>query len=91
MRGLRALYRPGYCYKKAGIMLLELRVVQGGLFDPPDTVRSRARMRAIDALNRRFGRDTVSFAAAGYRRAWGLRRDFISPRFTTNWGELLRV
>ena len=65
--------------------------VQGGLFDRPDTPRSQARMRAVDQLNRRFGRDTVGFAAAGRRRAWKLRSEFLSPRYTTNWDELLRV
>ena len=44
-------------------MLLDLARadrVQGGLFDRPDDARSQARMRALDNLNRRFGRDTVS-------------------------------
>jgi DNA polymerase V len=93
-RGLGAFYRPGYRYKKAGILLLELvpaSSVQGGLFDAADTPASYARMRAVDALNRRFGRDTVTFAAAGRRRAWKLRSEYLSPRFTTNWDELLRV
>ena len=75
-------------------MLLDLvpaAAVQGGLFDAADTPRSQARMRAVDALNRRFGRDTVSFAAAGRRRGWKLRSEFLSKRFTTNWDELLRV
>jgi DNA polymerase V len=43
-RGLGALYRPGYRYKKAGILLLELApatVVQGDLFAAADTPRSR--------------------------------------------------
>jgi DNA polymerase V len=93
-RGLGAIWRPGYRYKKAGIMLLDLvpaASVQGALFDRPDTARSRARMRAVDALNRHFGRDTMSFAASGRRRGWKLRSEFISPRFTTDWDELLRV
>ena len=93
-RGLGAIWRPGYRYKKAGIMLLDLvppASVQGALFDRPDTPRSRARMRAMDALNRRYGRDTVSFAASGRRRGWKLRSEFLSPRFTTAWHELLLV
>ena len=93
-RGLGAIWRPGYRYKKAGIMLLDLvpaATVRGALFDRPDTPRSQARMRAVDGLNRRFGRDTVSFAASGRRRAWKLRSEFISQRFTTDWDELLRV
>jgi DNA polymerase V len=71
--------------------LVPAATVQGALFDRPDTPRSQARMRAVDALNRRFGRDTVSSAASGRRRAWKLRSEFISKRFTTDWDELLRV
>jgi len=48
-------------------------------------------MRAVDALNQRYGRDTVTFAASGLRRRWKLRTDFISPRYTTCWDELLQV
>ena len=48
-------------------------------------------MRVVDALNRRFGRDTVTFAAAGMRRASKLRSAFRSPCYTTRWDELLLV
>jgi DNA polymerase V len=94
LRALAALYRPGFRYKKAGIIFLDLVAagrVTGGLFDAPDSAASQARMRAVDALNRRFGRDTVIFAAAGARRAWKLGSAFLSPRYTTRWDELLRV
>lgn len=93
-RAVAAIYRPGYRYKKAGIVLLDLApaaTLQGGLFDAVDTPRAQARMRAMDALNRRFGRDTVGFAATGRRPPWRLRSEFLSPRFTTNWDELLRI
>ncbi len=91
---LGALYRPGYRYKKAGVMLLDLvpaADVQAGLFDAPDNPKSVARMKALDALNARFGRGTVAFGTARKRQPWGLRREFISPRYTTVWDELLRV
>jgi DNA polymerase V len=93
-RGLAAIWKPGYRYKKAGVLLLDLAPaasVQGGLFDKPDDDRSKSRMRAMDALNARYGRDTVTFAAAGTQRAWKLRSAFVSPRFSTNWEELLAV
>jgi DNA polymerase V len=48
-------------------------------------------MRAIDQLNARFGRGAVGFGTAGERHRWKLRREFISPRYTTVWDELLRV
>ena len=73
-------------------MFLDLHpagTVQAGLFEMPDTPAAQARLRAIDSLNRRFGRDTVTYGATGTRRAWKLRREFASPRYTTAWDELL--
>ena len=91
---LGRLWRPGYRYKKAGVMLLDLvdsGAVAGGLFDGPDDERSRARMAAVDALNQRFGRGAIGFGTAGESQRWTLRRDHISQRYTTSWDELLRV
>jgi DNA polymerase V len=91
---LRIIFKPGYRYKKAGVTFLDLvpaGQVQGALFDRPDDARSVKRMRAIDALNTRYGRGTISFGTAGERQAWALRREFMSPRYTTVWDELLRV
>ena len=65
--------------------------VQGGLFDRPDDARSIARMQALDALNAKFGRGTVTFASMGRKPGWKLRTDFISPRYTTAWEDLLSV
>ena len=47
-------------------------------------------MRTVDRINTRFGRDIVSFAAAG-RRPWKLRQEFVWPCYTTAWEGLLRV
>jgi DNA polymerase V len=94
MAALGIIFKPGYRYKKAGVTFLDLVPagrVQSGLFDQPDDTRSLQRMRAIDQLNVRSGRGTIGFGTAGERQAWNLRREFISPRYTTDWNELLRV
>jgi DNA polymerase V len=91
---LKIIFKPGYRYKKAGVTFLELMPagrVQGALFDQPDDVRSISRMRSVDQLNARFGRGTIGFGTVGERQVWGLQREFISPRYTTDWNELLRV
>jgi DNA polymerase V len=75
-------------------MLLDLApagAIQGGLFDRPDSPRAQARMQALDHLNRRFGRDTVTYAAAGIARSWKMQRGSLSPRYSTCWDELLIV
>jgi DNA polymerase V len=94
LAGLPTIWRDGYRYKKAGVVLLDLHpaaAVQEGLFDNADSPRRIALMRTIDKLNLRFGRDTVTFAATGRRRPWKLRRELLSPCYTTAWDELLRV
>jgi DNA polymerase V len=48
-------------------------------------------MLAVDAINRRYGRDRVRFATSGLDRPWKLKAEFHSPRYTTRWGELLTV
>jgi hypothetical protein len=50
-----------------------------------------ARMRAVDGLNARFGRDAVRFGGTSKPRPWRLRSDRLSPREATHWDELLRV
>jgi hypothetical protein len=53
--------------------------VQGSLFLRADDRRRVTLMLAIDAFNRRYGRDRVRFAGTGLDRAWKLRADFHSP------------
>ncbi len=94
LKGLSAIWRSGFLYKKAGVMLLDLVSadhVQGSLFQPTDTLVSKARMQAMDAINQRFGRGTIRVAATGLQASWQLRRNFMSARYTTDWRELLRV
>ncbi len=88
------IWRPGYRYKKAGITLLDLcaaSAVQGDLWTGPDSPRRQALMRAVDRINAGHGRDTMRLAASGIRRGWSLRAERRSPRYTTDWDEILCV
>ena len=91
---LKAAWKPGYSYQKgrhyaAGLMRRLARA--GRLWSAPDSGRSQSLMKALECINRDFGRDTIGYASAGRRKAWGLRSDQKSPRYTTCWHELLRV
>jgi DNA polymerase V len=88
------IWRPGYRYKKAGITLLGLcaaGAVQGDLWTGPDSPRRQALMRAVDRINADHGRDTMRLAASGIGRGWSLRSEQRSPRYTTDWDEILCV
>lgn len=94
--GLKKIYREGYAFKKSGVILSGLEPLNGRWLNmlelPPDDRPDRkALMQAVDALNARWGRDTVSFAASGIERSWKMKREMRSPRYTTIWEELLNV
>jgi len=94
LRGIETIYREGFRYKKAGVMLLELLPVgqvQPNLFDQADHERSKRLMKAVDAVNAHDGADTVRFGAVGLTQHW--RTTFVrrSPGYTTHWNELVTV
>ena len=95
LRAVEWLYRPGYQYKKAGVLLTELGpapLVQGDLFSDPAQQKKRgALMRTVDSLNQQFGAGTVFCAAEGVKKDWQMRARLRSPGYTTRWGELLVV
>lgn len=91
---LNELYSPGQLYHRAGVWLHEFMAegaVQVDLFGdvrPELDDRSSQRMRAVDTLNARFGRNTLKFAAEDLAKAWRPRQQLRSPHYTTNWEEL---
>jgi len=87
------LWREGYNYKKAGIMLGDISpvsMIQGDLLEPSVTSDTRL-MKAIDGLNSRFGRGTIKVSTGGIRGEWGMRQERKSPNYTTEWSELPAV
>lgn len=87
----RSIYRPGYAYKKSGVILLGLVPVdqcQPNFFDQRDRERSAQLMTVMDQLNSRFGSGTLRVAAAGLVKPWAMRASKRSLRFTTHWAEI---
>ena len=92
--GLHAIYRPGYNFAKAGVMLLDLAdasLEQHELdLDAPPEDRGSL-MTALDRLNRRYGRGTVVVGSAGTsrpHRPWMMKQELKTPNYTTDWNEL---
>lgn len=91
---LRSIFRRGFRFKRAGVMLLELspaRTAQGELFEADDEARGKALMDAIDSINKRYGRDSIVFGSKGLHRHWRSRSQQLSPAYTTRWSDLVRV
>jgi DNA polymerase V len=93
--GLRAIYRDGFKYAKAGVLLLDLQsntVQQGELDLQDDDGQDRGKlMSALDGLNLRYGRGTVLMASAGLagdKRAWSMKQERRTPGYTTCWADM---
>jgi DNA polymerase V len=103
VRALEGMYRPGFNYVKAGVMLVDLQTEgqeQGelGLFSGTDELEASGSQRdrshlmgALDALNRRFGRGAVTVASAarqGTHSGYTAKQERRSPRYTTRLEEI---
>lgn len=92
MRCLGAIWRNGHHYQKAGIMLGDFfsqGVSQLNLFDEsPPRLNSELLMQAIDDINKKRGRGTLYFAGQGIQQPWQMKREMLSPRYTTRWSDL---
>lgn len=96
LKALESIYLQGYEYKKAGVMFLDLSPKnsrQQALFyqAPVDQAVSDNLMKAVDSINKKWGRSTVHFAASGIEKSWQAKREYKSSAFTTSWQELLTI
>ena len=90
------IYKSGYQYQKAGIMLLDLisaDINQYDFFESTNYSSSDKRMQVIDSLNKKFGSGTISNGRVGLKnkKAWDNKKYYLSPRYTTQWDELPHV
>jgi DNA polymerase V len=98
--GLQLIYQGGFAFAKAGVMLLELSdedLEQGELaFDQASDQGMRHAhpqqlMRALDQVNQRHGRGTLTLASSGLvlrPKIWSMRQERLTPRYTTAWADM---
>jgi len=87
--GLKRIYKPGFAYQKAGIALLDLSPqanAQIPLF--ASTPDRHSLMQVMDRINATFGRGSLRSAAEGMQQSWRMKRERMSPAYTTQWDEL---
>jgi len=93
--GLRRLYRPGFSYRKAGVMLVELgpaSATQKDLFEDESWRRRRRQlMNTLDRINAEFGTGSIRSAAEACGQRWKLKSENRSPAYTTRWDALVEV
>lgn len=88
---LDRIWLDGYRYMKAGVMLGDFfsqGVAQLHLFDAHGPrANSEALMQVVDKINR-AGRGTLWFAGQGIEKSWAMKREMLSPAYTTRFSDL---
>ncbi|MDI5933528.1 Y-family DNA polymerase [Halomonas kalidii] len=94
-QALTAIYRPNVAFMKGGVMLIDLvdaNRQQLSLLDTPERAAQRDKghqlMAALDEINQKMGRGTVTLGRPSSGAAWHLRCAHRTPRWTTRWEEL---
>lgn len=94
IRAARAGFNPSSRYHRANVLLYDLVPEQAlqpdlwGEIDPAEAQTGKARLAAVDSINRRYGKRTLHWAAEDLSEAWHPRQRLRSPRYTTEWDEL---
>jgi DNA polymerase V len=91
LKGLEQIYKPGYLYQKAGIMITGIvpkNIEQISLFDTVDRVKQQKISDLMDKINLEMGSGSIVFASTGIKREWKMKRELKSPQFTTRWEEI---
>lgn len=90
---LRQIFIPGYAYKRAGVILSDIRSksgVQRDMFDATDRDKHDRLMEAVDKLNTAYGRHKVVTAAEGFE-PFRMNREHLSQKYTTDWDHVIQV
>ena len=91
---LKQIYREGIKFKKAGVVVDGLQTeneIQGNIFYRQSAGSDEKVVRAMDQINKKFGKDRVKLAVQGNGQEWKLRQEKLSKRYTTNWNDIIEV
>lgn len=89
---LSRIFKEGYAYKKAGVIVSNFSpddVEQMTLFDNRDK-RHDALMKTLDLINKQYGQHTVRLASQG-KRKWTMRQERLSPCYTTKLKDIINI
>ncbi|MCU6241248.1 translesion error-prone DNA polymerase V subunit UmuC [Enterobacter asburiae] len=88
---LGRIWLDGYRYMKAGVMLADFfssGVAQLNLFDDNRLrANSAALMEMMDSVNH-SGKGKIWFAGQGIEKSWAMKREMLSPAYTTRYADL---
>lgn len=94
IQGLKAIYVQGYLFQKVEVMatgLIPENEVQLNLFSKWNGSVNNKISQVMDKINKHYGEGTLRIAAEGNQQKWAMRRNYLSPEYTTKWTDIIKV
>lgn len=94
IEALHKIFKEGYQYKKAGVIITEIvdnSGIQTNILDKVDREKHNRLMKVVDNLNKGFTTNVLNLAIQGTNKTWNLRRELLSPCYTTKIGDVIKL
>ncbi|MEE4197183.1 MAG: Y-family DNA polymerase [Bacteroidales bacterium] len=94
LKALDLIYKEGLRYKKAGVIVSALESessIQTSLFYTADKNTGEQLSKVMDSINAKYGRDKIKLAVQGDGKAWKLKQEMLSGKYTTQWSDLFKI
>lgn len=91
--GLKAIFKKGYNYKKAGVIVMGLtpnNETQLSFFNTSNP-KHQPLMSVVDKLNKSYGSNKIKFGNQSLGRQWKMKQEKLSPRYTTNINDIITI
>lgn len=91
--GLKAIYKEGYKYKKAGVIVSDITPTDSSQLNMFSNVNPRydSLMKVVDKLNKVNGRTVIKLAVQDFKRTWKMNQHMLSPKYTTKLSDIITV
>lgn len=87
-----SIFKQNVSYKRCGVGAIELidsNNMQLDLLSPDPN--NQTLTSTLDSINNRFGKDTVKIGSQGLEKSWEMKREFLSPAYTTRWKDIPKI
>ena len=93
VKAIPSIYKPGIQYKRAGVVvsgLVPTNAHQLDLFQK-ESPKHQSLMKTLDSVNTKLGNYKIKLGNQDLKRTWKMRQEHLSPKFTTNINDIIRV
>jgi DNA polymerase V len=93
VEGLKNIFKQGYYYKKAGVIIMDFTPdseQQLSIFENSNP-KHKLIMETLDRLNQKYGFQKIRLAAQDLKKTWKMHQEQLSPRYTTKIDEILKI